>query len=159
MGRLRDIGRNPWFQWAIFPMVNNAWPTARRLGAKKRGGQKVARAEYVRVFKVAVKDCRKKTKIPPMATYPKNPHELPEPVFRLMFPDDDPPIAINLERFAATAKSHVPLRKNSKLLKLESRGDVPTTSVQQHAPRAPQQDANQSATLPVSQTAPPDWHI
>ena len=38
--------------------------------------------DYLNVFKVAVKDCRKKTKIPPMATYPKNPHELPEPVFR-----------------------------------------------------------------------------
>ena len=113
--------------------------------------------DYLGVFKAAVKDCRKKTKIPPMATYPKNPHELPEPVFRLMFPEDDPPIAITIERFAATAKSHVPLRKNSKLLKLEARGEVPTTSVQQHAPRAPQQDAPQSATLPVSQTAPPDW--
>ena len=73
--------------------------------------------ELLNLFKVEVKSVRKKCALP-KALYPKTPHAVSEHVFAHLFPDE-PPIAIELERFYVTAKSHVPLRKNSKLIKNE----------------------------------------
>ena len=45
---------------------------------------------------------------------------MPEPIFNHMF-GTEPPTVVHIDRFWATAKAHVPLRKNSKLITAEDR--------------------------------------
>ena len=59
---------------------------------------------------------------PKILQYPKRPYELSEPVLKHMFGDLAPKTII-LDRFELTARCHVPLRKNSKLIKLEEQRD------------------------------------
>lgn len=57
---------------------------------------------------------------PAMSKYPKLPTELSEPIFNHIF-GAEPPTVVHIERFMATAKAHVPLRKNSKLITSEEK--------------------------------------
>jgi len=69
-------------------------------------------------FKGDVRTLRKKCPFPKIASYPEVPFALPTEIFEIMFPDE-PPIVIDIPRFQVTADNHVPLRKNSKLIKNE----------------------------------------
>ena len=69
-------------------------------------------------FKGDVRTLRKKCSFTKIASYPQVPFELPTEIFEIMFPDE-PPTVIDIPRFQVTADNHVPLRKNSKLIKNE----------------------------------------
>ena len=71
--------------------------------------------DLLQEFKGNVRDCKTKCVFPKKASYPSVPHELPEAEFNHMF-GDEAPIVIDIPRFHITAKNHVPLRKNSKLI-------------------------------------------
>ena len=71
-------------------------------------------------FKGDLKTVRKgkKCTFAKIASYPRMPHELPTEIFEIMFPDETP-IVVEIPRFQVTADNHVPLRKNSKLIRNE----------------------------------------
>ena len=50
--------------------------------------------------------------------YPEDPGQLPEDAFRHAYPDEQP-VAQSLPRLKNVAKNHIPLRKNSDLLRDE----------------------------------------
>ena len=75
-------------------------------------------------FKGDLKTVRKgkKCTFAKIASYPRMPHELPTEIFEIMFPDGTP-IVVEIPRFQVTADNHVPLRKNSKLIRNELAAD------------------------------------
>ena len=76
--------------------------------------------ELLQSCKKEVTAHRKKFASPPMSVYPKQPTALPQPIFDHIF-GDEPPLMVSIDRFNAIANAHVPLRKNSKLIKEESK--------------------------------------
>ena len=73
---------------------------------------------YFTRLKSDIRDCRKPWPLPKLAVYPKSPHELPDAMYQHIF-GDEPPAGFSLERFEVAARCHVPLRKNSKLIRNE----------------------------------------
>ena len=102
---------------------------------------------YLLDLKQALKDCKKKWPLPKIAAYPKVPQELPESVFNHIYGNEEPS-PIVLERYEVSARCHVPLRKNSKLIvNEEKRAGLPAEVA---GGRAPETNKPQSvAATPV----------
>ena len=106
--------------------------------------------ELLLQLKAEVRSCRKKWASPPIAVYPRVPHELPDHIFRHIYGTEEP-IVVDIERFAVTAKHHVPLRKNSKLITMEKKREAEAA-----APPAPKTEAVEPPTK-VKTEEPPEW--
>ena len=98
-----------------------------------------------------------------MATYPQLPHELPTEIFEIMFPDE-PPTVFDIPSFQVTADNHVPLRKNSKLIKneLEGAGKTERSSSDSSLPKpkleqALQRVKEESQGSDSQESAAPEW--
>ena len=91
---------------------------------------------------------------PPFALlhrYPAMPHELPEAILTRMFPNDQP-VVTHVPRLVLTAKHHIPLRKNAKLIteeKANRRSSPPALMpvLEHHQPLQP----------PIAASEPPPW--
>jgi len=68
-------------------------------------------------FKHAVDTMRKESDAPYLIHYPPFPAELPEEIRRQAYDDADPPVSVHLEGMDVVADNHIPMRKNSKLLR------------------------------------------
>ena len=75
--------------------------------------------QHLGSLKTAIKGCGKKFKLPLRSSYPKLPTQLDEKTMKVYFPPKSPPAYVDMPRFEVVAKCHIPLRRNSKLLKEE----------------------------------------
>jgi len=78
----------------------------------------------VNSFKEAMGSAPSAFPFPRIVVYPNTPQELPAPVYKYAYDDDDPPIVKPLARLSQVGLHHIPLRKNSKLLVDEAKRDL-----------------------------------
>ena len=71
-------------------------------------------------FKATIDSSRKPWDFGHIVEYPTSPSELPPDVLAYAYDEGHPPVAFTWDRFAATAEHHVPLRRNSALLKKDA---------------------------------------
>ena len=114
-------------------------------------------------FKGDVRTLRKKCSFTKIASYPQVPFELPTEIFEIMFPDEAP-IVVEIPRFQITADNHMPLRKNSKLIRneLAADGQLDRSPFQPTLPKTKLDNALQKVQLeeqgPDSPESPkPEW--
>ena len=78
-------------------------------------------------FKVSIDSTRRPWDFGHIVEYPEFPAGLPQDIFKHAYDASNPPISFTWDRFVATAEHHVPLRKNSALLKKDA-GVQPCTT-------------------------------
>jgi hypothetical protein len=93
---------------------------------------------HLQYMKDCVATCRKQWSLPRLATYPQMPHELPPHIYQHIFQHGDP-IVLKLDRFDVMANHHVPLRKNSLLIRNEEKGHARGSKTEIEQPLANQQ--------------------
>ena len=76
--------------------------------------------KHLEDLKANVAASRKKWPFPPIATYPKSPHQLPDAQYTYIF-GDDLIAPVEIPRLAIIANHNMPLRKNSKLLEMDGK--------------------------------------
>ena len=102
---------------------------------------------YLLDMKAYVKDCRKKWSLPLIPEYPENPHMLAAPVYEKIF-GEHPPIVASIERFETTARAHIPLRRNSKLITIEAKSLKGDESPKRAAPPPVNAEPDEAEHIP-----------
>ena len=113
---------------------------------------------YLVELKQALKNVRKKWPLPLVSEFPDNPHALPEAIYKQMY-GDTPPIVATMEHFEVTARCHIPLRKNSKLITMEKAALAAKAEQPDHASAGVKEDPAGNVNLnPVkSEEEAPAW--